>query len=1040
MTFLEARFIRELAKRDFENLRQEGEDGELQPKVVRRGKPPGKHVKKGPRRPPLDRVGPECTLDRDDSMVESARFIQELAKRDFENLRQEGEDGELQPKVVRIGRPPGKHVKKGPGRPPLDRVGPECTSGAALATTEDNTTESTPYNLKKAPSVLFRFQADGLGSPQHVRDYDLEKPKNSILIPKTLRIDDPDEAAKSSILATLELKMKTLRRFKEIAKIRKSIQRLPITMSRSWSSPTVSESTHALSYYPYMISSSKEKPFVDHELGHEASSHETASPPRPSLTTVIPPLTTVIPSPTIVIPLPTHQSSYLRQMAWIRVIPQTRNPFGIYESVVPTQSVYHLGESSTPAPTRVTDKYLRQSAMDQPARPTGPRPDVPRNYGPGMNCQGLERMQQLTVVLRDHMTRLDLHFQTIQDILNQSWLQGTHVQESTTMLTQPTMLLDWQTSSPKSLQTLMQDRPTTERVPSNARNGCSYKIFMASKPKEFYGSEGVVGLLSWFKSVESKLSITKCVKGNKEYCRKDQVQNLESGFWNHMMIGNEGLILVIRRMVTSSNSITQQADVSLAYRLTNDVIRSSRASNGNDSRRKRHEDQQRNREKVLQIPLEGEETLIVQKEKPVRDFKIVLVIKMRKYLEKECFAFLVHVVEKDPKVKLIQDIPVVRDYVEVFSEDFLGLPPPRQGLIRSSSSPLGAPIFFVKKRTDQCYFSKIDLRLGYHQLKVYEEDFSKTTFRTHYGHYEFLVMSFGLTNAPAIFMDLMNRKTKEVVLEEKQEEAFQTLKNKLCDTLILSLPEGTENFLVYCDALHKGLGCVLMQRDKVIAYASRQLKKHEKNYTTHGLELGVVVFAMKIWRHYLYGTKCTEAMKEENLEGEALSGADQKLETCQAEHQKPSGLLLQPKILVWKWEQITIDFVTSLPKTTRGHDLIWVVVDRLTKFARFLPIQKDYNMGKLSQVYINEIVTRHGVPLSIISDRDSSYTSQFWRLLQDALGAQWKCGIHDVFHILNLKKCLTDETLVVSLKELQITDKLQFIEESLELWTVRSKD
>nr|GEY70541.1 hypothetical protein [Tanacetum cinerariifolium] len=83
-------------------------------------------------------------------------------------------------------------------------------------------------------------------------------------------------------------------------------------------------------------------------------------------------------------------------------------------------------------------------------------------------------------------------------------------------------------------------------------------------------------------------------------------------------------------------------------------------------------------EKVLQIPLEGEETLIVQKEKPVRDFKIVLVIKMRKYLEKECFAFLVHVVEKDPKVKLIQDIPVVRDYVEVFSEDFLGLPPPRQ--------------------------------------------------------------------------------------------------------------------------------------------------------------------------------------------------------------------------------------------------------------------------------------------------------------------------------------------------------------------------
>ncbi|KAI3797067.1 hypothetical protein L1987_39757 [Smallanthus sonchifolius] len=91
-----------------------------------------------------------------------ARAIQELAKRDFENLRLEGEDGELQPKVVKRGRPPGKQVKKTPGRPPLDRMGPESTSGATLATTEDNTNESTPYNLRKAPPMLYRFQADGL--------------------------------------------------------------------------------------------------------------------------------------------------------------------------------------------------------------------------------------------------------------------------------------------------------------------------------------------------------------------------------------------------------------------------------------------------------------------------------------------------------------------------------------------------------------------------------------------------------------------------------------------------------------------------------------------------------------------------------------------------------------------------------------------------------------------------------------------------------------------------------------------------------------
>ncbi|GKD78318.1 putative reverse transcriptase domain-containing protein [Tanacetum coccineum] len=93
-------------------------------------------------------------------------------------------------------------------------------------------------------------------------------------------------------------------------------------------------------------------------------------------------------------------------------------------------------------------------------------------------------------------------------------------------------------------------------------------------------------------------------------------------------------------------------------------------------------------------------------------------------------------------------------------------------------------------------------------------------------------------------------------LGEKEENAFQTLKQKLCSALILALPEGSENFVVYCDASHKGLGAVLMQKEKIIAYASRQLKVHKKNYTTYDLELGAVGFALKMWRHYLYGTKC----------------------------------------------------------------------------------------------------------------------------------------------------------------------------------------
>ncbi|GJT01536.1 putative reverse transcriptase domain-containing protein [Tanacetum coccineum] len=274
-----------------------------------------------------------------------------------------------------------------------------------------------------------------------------------------------------------------------------------------------------------------------------------------------------------------------------------------------------------------------------------------------------------------------------------------------------------------------------------------------------------------------------------------------------------------------------------------------------------------------------------------------------------------------------------------------------KGFIRPSSSPWGAPVLFVKKkdgsfqmcidyrelnkltvknryplpRIDDLFdqlqgsrvYSKIDLRYGYHQLRVREEDIPKTAFRTRYGHYEFQVMPFGLTNAPAIFMDLMNRVCKpyldrfmvvfiddiliysksrkeheghlKLILKyyneddctpifqksfwgggdfwlSKAEAAFLLLKQKVCSAQILALPEGSKNFVVYYDALHKGLGTVLMQKEKVIAYASRQLKVHEKNYTTHDLELGAVVFALKMWRHYLYGTKCVVFTDHKSLQ------------------------------------------------------------------------------------------------------------------------------------------------------------------------------
>ncbi|GKC17832.1 putative reverse transcriptase domain-containing protein [Tanacetum coccineum] len=484
--------------------------------------------------------------------------------------------------------------------------------------------------------------------------------------------------------------------------------------------------------------------------------------------------------------------------------------------------------------------------------------------------------------------------------------------------------------------------------------------------------------------------------------------------------------------------------------------------------------------------------------------------------------------ENKSKEKWLEDMPAIRDLLEVFPEELPGLPPPRQvefridlvpgaapvarapyrlapfemrelsiqlqellekGFIRPISSPWGASVLFVKKKdgsfrmcidyrelnkltvknhyplpriddlSDQLQglsvYSKIDLQSGYHQLHIKEEDIPITAFRTRYGHFEFQVMPFGLTNAPAVFMDLMNRVCKQylhkfvivfiddilvyskdgeehekhlkIILELLKKERLYAkfskcdfwLDSKLCSALILALPEGTEDFVVYCDASLKGYGVVLMQREKVISYASRQLKVHEENYTTHDLELGAVVLAIRLWRHYLYGTKFVVFtdlkslqyilnQKKLNLRQrrwiELLSNYDCKIQyhpgkanvVADALSRKERGKPLRVRALM-------IIVNNDLPKQIREAQEEAmkeenVKAENLGRLIR--PIFKFRHDGTRSDKMYQDLkplywwpnmkadiatYVWHGVPVSIISDRDSHFTSRFWRSLQEAL-------------------------------------------------------
>nr|GEV86329.1 putative reverse transcriptase domain-containing protein [Tanacetum cinerariifolium] len=442
-------------------------------------------------------------------------------------------------------------------------------------------------------------------------------------------------------------------------------------------------------------------------------------------------------------------------------------------------------------------------------------------------------------------------------------------------------------------------------------------------------------------------------------------------------------------------------------------------------------------EKIVRI-LYGDKVLIVHGDRSSEGKKsklsIISCTKTQKYIKKGCKTFLVQVTKKETKDKSedkrLEDVLIMQDFSEVITNYLPGLPPARQ-LEFQIDLVLGA--------------APIDLRSGYHQLRVREEDIPKMALRTRYGHYDFQVIPFGLTNVSTIFMDMMNRVCKPYLdkfvivfiddilfYSKNKKEHEENLK------LILRLLKKEELYAKFLKCEFWLSKCVVFINHKSLQHI---LDQKELNMRQHQWLEPLSDYDFKIHYHPRKANVVADALsnKEENYATEDLCGMIKKLEprvdetiylrnmssipcfsnlralimhelhkskylihhgsdkmyqdlkklyrwpnmkakiatyvskclTCaklKAECQKPSGLLVQHVILVWKWENITMDFATKLPNTSTRQDTIWVIVDRLTKSAHFLKMKENNSMEKLTRLYLKEVVTRHGVPVSIISD------------------------------------------------------------------------